>query len=826
MSRTIAIFILIISLSLGASPSSTNQDRILIGAYDPSYINGLVWITGKQTFFGIRFLVYRPGAALEETPRRYEFGPNAANSSYASLSWKSQFDDNNAITLRWARISQNTLIGQISVPSAVRVAIEAYRPWSEASSGGSWTNYMAQADRNMIFGEQVQNQPGSAASRRFLLLTDQAPNGGASYEDPESMRKTLVKEGLARQANDQQRAGLFRYATLSFDLNQNKTIGFVAQIGADFEEMARAAQKVRQKPIVEQLNLAEKNYNLSRAASAGALGETFEIISRAINWNRFYSPDKQLDYISMHRLPSWTEVRNEVNDSQDISLSWNSFISAMMAAMADSGNPGGTIRLLFESQTADGRLPLRRHLGKSPRGEPATLVGRSMPPLGALTVWKIYLLTNDLDLLAWAYPRLLQWNDWWLANRGDGQAWRDGNGDGLLEYGYDAEIEQGALGARTLSNDERFRLAITESGIEIPSIDKSSAQANSPGSSGEQNQEAKFNDRTHTIELSPVALNSLYALDTEMLFMIASELGLKPDMERLKLRHERLKDLINYKLWSEKDGLYLNRAWNGRFSPRITPENFYPLLAGIPDEERAKRMLITLRDAKKFWKEFPYASLARDDPEYSPTGIGMGAIWSVNNYLVYLGLRRYGFHDEAAELARRSNIIGRSGSVKRGLDDHYSSQDGRAVTPGLETDLSSFAGLMLFSGIEEMICADPWSGMAIGSAAATEESRIERVKIFGGEFTVIAGPKSTILERGGNTELECDGPVRIRAYRSAERGLGFTIETKERVRIQVPAVDGRKLTVSVNDRILGSTSVGAAANFKVEPGRHSVVVVK
>src|SRR5262245_44996656 len=340
MSRTIATFILIISFSLSASPSSSNQERILIGPYDPSYINGLVWITGNQTFFGLRFLVYRPEAALEETPRRFDFGPNAANGSYASLSWKSRFDENNAITLRWARTSQNTVIGLISAPSTVRVAIEAYRPWSEGDSSGNWTNYLAQTDRRMSLCEQVQSQPGSAGSRRFLLWTDQTPNGGTSYEDPLGMRKMLVKEGQAQPAIDPQKPALFRYATLSFDLSQNKSIGFIALIGADFEEMARELQKVQQTPIVEQLNLEEKNYDLSRATSAGGVGESFETINRAINWNRFYYPEKQLDYLSMLRLPGRTEVRNELNESPHAALSWDSFISAMMAAMFDSGNPG------------------------------------------------------------------------------------------------------------------------------------------------------------------------------------------------------------------------------------------------------------------------------------------------------------------------------------------------------------------------------------------------------------------------------------------------------------------------------------------------------
>ena len=40
-------------------------------------------------------------------------------------------------------------------------------------------------------------------------------------------------------------------------------------------------------------------------------------------------------------------------------------------------------------------------------------------------------------MLDWAYPRLKKWHEWWLRDRGDGQSWRDGNHDGLLEWGSD-----------------------------------------------------------------------------------------------------------------------------------------------------------------------------------------------------------------------------------------------------------------------------------------------------------------------------------------------------------------------------------------------------
>ncbi len=735
------------------------QDRVLVGAYDPSHINGIVFITRNQSFFGLRILAHRSGADFEESPRRVQLGPHAPNGSYAKVSWRSQLDLQNQITFEWSRLAQNVVVGRLSALSNVRVAIEAYRPWSEAKNDVNKTNFLAQSDRRTILGELLQNRPAllsgpvaesleaSLGPSRFFLLTDQVAEGAANYTDT-TMRQKLVKE--AQQTPQSETSGVYQHAALSFDLNPNRSVGFVALVGNNFEEMEREAGKLLQKPVAQSLGQSEKSYESTRPSSSGAIGDSLETISRAINWNRVYYPEKQLEYIATNR-PVGTVLNRD------------SLIMAMMGSMIDTGSSAGTIRAILEGQMPDGRVPLRRYLQNPPRGEIAILSGRSMPPIGALCVWKHYLLTNDLGLLVWAYPRLLQWNDWWLSKRADGQSWRDGNGDGLLERGYNAEIEQGLLGARGMPNSTKLKLALSESGID---------ETQEPE---RLNDQVKFNDRTQTIEFSPVGLNALYALDTENLLMIARELGMQADVITLQARLERIKDLVNTKLWSEVDSLYLNRSWDGRFSRQLTLENFYPLLAGLASEERAKRMLTTLRDAKKY---------LGDD--------------AVMNYFLYLGLRRYGFHDEAAELALRSRTASRDSSP----------------------------GVMLWAGIEEIICAEPWAGMAVGSVSIAEESRIERIMIFGATFDVISGPKRTVLKRGGSLEIECEEPVRLRAYRSGDHAMSFAIDAKERARIQVPAIEGRKITVSVDDKVLGSTSPGAAASFKVPAGNHKVLIVK
>ncbi len=88
---------------------------------------------------------------------------------------------------------------------------------------------------------------------------------------------------------------------------------------------------------------------------------------------------------------------------------------------------------------------------------------------------------------------------------------------------------------------------------------------------------------------------------------------------------------------------------------RLSPTNFYPLLAKAATPEQAKTMVEKhLMNPNEFWGEYVIPSIERDDPALKDQNYWRGRIWGPMNYLVYLGLLNY---DDAAtrkEFAQKS----------------------------------------------------------------------------------------------------------------------------------------------------------------------------
>lgn len=118
-------------------------------------------------------------------------------------------------------------------------------------------------------------------------------------------------------------------------------------------------------------------------------------------------------------------------------------------------------------------------------------------------------------------------------------------------------------------------------------------------------------------------------------------------------RAETLRHLMNERLWHDEDGIYYDRRFSdGGWIRSRTIAGLLPLWAGVPDQSRARRLLDQATDPAAFGTRLPFPSVAADDPGFE-LDMWRGPVWINTAYGALLGLRRHGFHREAAELAWR-----------------------------------------------------------------------------------------------------------------------------------------------------------------------------
>lgn len=276
---------------------------------------------------------------------------------------------------------------------------------------------------------------------------------------------------------------------------------------------------------------------------------------------------------------------------------------------------------------------------------------RSQPPVGSMVVWKLYERYHDRWLLQLLYPRLLAWNRWWNTHR---------QFEGLLCTGSNA-YEKVTYYNGEYSAHTRYG-SILESGLD-----------NSPMYDG-----VPYDSTKSLLMQQDVGITSLYITDCRYLSKIAEVLGNKKDVQELNNRRNSYVKNME-KMWSEKDGLYLNRsAIDGKLNHRISPTNFYPLLAGVPSQQRAARMINEhLLNPQEFWGEWVIPSCPRNDPAFHNNDYWRGRIWAPLNFLVYLGLRNYNFPKVQHDLAEKSKALLLKSWLSRGyVFENYNATTG------------------------------------------------------------------------------------------------------------------------------------------------------
>lgn len=201
-----------------------------------------------------------------------------------------------------------------------------------------------------------------------------------------------------------------------------------------------------------------------------------------------------------------------------------------------------------------------------------------------------------------------------------------------------------------------------------------------------------------------IYLNSLLYRELIAYGYLLEELGDLPEANRWRGRASDLADAVNTHCWDERDGTYYSvdlalrpidlDDWLHRGAPRrwssllLRVDNwssFLPMWAGIASQERAERMLERYRDTRTFNATYGVRTLSRLEKQYDLRASNnpsnwLGPIWGISNYLVFRGLQKYGFDEDARELAEKTvKLFGQDLELNGSLHEYYNPDTGEAI---------------------------------------------------------------------------------------------------------------------------------------------------
>ncbi len=702
-----------------------------------------------------------------------EVGPHSPDGQYARVSFDLSLPfglgedtpilikparSRDTLTLEWSRLDERMAVGRLRGPRHIQLDLVHYFPWEIKG------RYRLTAE-GRVQGELRDPRPFS-----YLLWTD--PPGTPSPSQ-----------------NEQE-------LSLSFSLNKEEEIFFAVAVGEDIKPLAGRLERYQNRRAIASYLEEEKVRYLRKRVKLTGSGEGLaESITNNLFWMILYQPDQHRLYTPAGR--KWIFPKPDGTPDHWTIFEWDSFFNALEASIESEKHAKDIVRAVLDTQYPNGNIPnWRGRYGGTP--------DRSQPPVGSYVVLKLFQKFGDMEFLKSCYPPLKRWHAFWKGRRPNGQARRDGNGDGLLEWGSDREMVAESVPSWEKDASGKVR-AMWESGQDdLPNWD-----------------EAGFNETTGTLTMDCVDLNSLYALDAWCLAQMASILNLRPESELYQSEYEQIKILINRTLWSERDKFYLDRHWDGRFSSRKAASNFYPLLARIPDDRRALQLQKHMLNSKEFWGEYILPTISRDDPAFKDQQYWRGTIWPPTNYLVYQGLKAYGFDTVGTEYALKSaGLFLRTWKSLQLCPENFDSRTGAAGGQRYQ----SWGPLFALIALEDYLDFTPWDGFRFGMIRPERKGRLSRLAIQGRHYDVIVEPKVIRLEEEGREIIKLNGGAVVRHFLYSESEVSFDLTSLEPREVEIRFLKKGKYQYLLDSQ-LKKVFRGKSFTLEVPEGKHNVLLL-
>lgn len=278
------------------------------------------------------------------------------------------------------------------------------------------------------------------------------------------------------------------------------------------------------------------------------------------------------------------------------------------------------------------------------------------PPLIAVAANLVFERSGDLEFLSAIYSKVTKYHDWFDRRR-------DPDNDGLvcIIHPWEAGGDAPPRWDKFLGLDSY----VPESGraARIKMVEELIQHDYDPIALAEHN----------CFHVESLEINGIRAADMEAIADIAMILD-KPDeaaewLRRVDAVREGFRSRMIFDgLPYDLDGVEEKPILQANAGQSIT------LFGGLPTYEQAQQLVRQLKETN-FWTAFPVANTPTDSPEYAPEHYWRGNVWPCLNWLIYQGLRRYGFNDIADELANRSFAL----LEQSGFWEYYHPETGQGL---------------------------------------------------------------------------------------------------------------------------------------------------
>ncbi|MBQ9085920.1 MAG: glycoside hydrolase family 37 [Clostridia bacterium] len=208
-----------------------------------------------------------------------------------------------------------------------------------------------------------------------------------------------------------------------------------------------------------------------------------------------------------------------------------------------------------------------------------------------------------------------------------------------------------------------------------------------------------------------IYLNCMMYRELLAMARLGEMLGESDLQKTYEARAKALYDAVQEHCWDDRDGFFYNvdvnllpvdlsqrlhrgcpRHWTTLIQRIEVWSGFMAMWAGIATEEQARRMVEEhYRNEKTFHAPYGVRTLSKMEKMYAIIKSGnpscwLGPIWGISNYMVFDGLCRYGYVEEAKELAEKTlTLFGRDIEACGQMHEYYHPETGEGVNnPGFQ----------------------------------------------------------------------------------------------------------------------------------------------